>query len=144
MTYVQEGGKSYNVSIRGAGDKFWYLNNKLHREKGPAIELIGGGKAWYFEGNKIACSSQKDFEDKIRLKKEANETHTYDVKIECMVPAVMTYRITAKNPEEALTKTKSARPTNIQYKHGGKRDKKAMVYDAGLSIVRLVKNLVGY
>jgi hypothetical protein len=29
------------------GDKFWYLNDKLHREDGPAIEYANGDKCWY-------------------------------------------------------------------------------------------------
>ena len=29
------------------GDKYWYLNGKLHREDGPAVELTGNYKAWY-------------------------------------------------------------------------------------------------
>jgi uncharacterized protein YgiM (DUF1202 family) len=29
------------------GDKCWYLNNKLHREDGPAIERSNGEKYWY-------------------------------------------------------------------------------------------------
>ena len=28
------------------GDKFWYLNGKLHREDGPAIEHANGDKFW--------------------------------------------------------------------------------------------------
>ena len=33
--------------INSLGDKFWYLDGKLHREDGPAIELINGTKEWY-------------------------------------------------------------------------------------------------
>ena len=28
----------------------WYLNNKLHREDGPAIEYSDGSKVWYKDG----------------------------------------------------------------------------------------------
>ena len=28
------------------GYKFWHLNDKLHRENGPAIEWVNGNKAW--------------------------------------------------------------------------------------------------
>ena len=34
------------------GDKFWYLNGKLHREDGPAIEEANGYKAWYLNGKR--------------------------------------------------------------------------------------------
>jgi hypothetical protein len=30
--------------------KWWFLNGKLHREDGPAIEFIGGCKEWWING----------------------------------------------------------------------------------------------
>ena len=33
--------------INGNGDKSWYINGKLHREDGPAIEYADGDKYWY-------------------------------------------------------------------------------------------------
>ena len=32
------------------GTKRWYLNDKLHREDGPAIECADGTKFWYLNG----------------------------------------------------------------------------------------------
>ena len=32
------------------GDKHWYLNGKLHREDGPAVEYANGDKVWYLNG----------------------------------------------------------------------------------------------
>ena len=32
------------------GDKCWYLNDKLHRENGPAVEDANGNKWWYLNG----------------------------------------------------------------------------------------------
>ena len=32
------------------GDKFWYLNNKLHRIDGPAYEHPNGHKEWHKYG----------------------------------------------------------------------------------------------
>ena len=32
------------------GDKWWYLNGKIHRENGPAIEYRNGDKEWYLNG----------------------------------------------------------------------------------------------
>jgi hypothetical protein len=37
----------YTVKVMAYGSKFWYLNGKLHREDGPAIEWASGGKRWY-------------------------------------------------------------------------------------------------
>ena len=34
------------------GAKEWYLNNKRHREDGPAIEYTDGGKDWFLDGER--------------------------------------------------------------------------------------------
>jgi hypothetical protein len=34
----------------GNGDKFWYINGKRHREDGPAVEYDNGDKYWYING----------------------------------------------------------------------------------------------
>tara|TARA_R110000868_G_scaffold99024_4_gene272650 strand:- start:11312 stop:11641 length:330 start_codon:yes stop_codon:yes gene_type:complete len=36
--------------INSYGDKTYYLNNKFHREDGPAIEYHDGIKLWYLNG----------------------------------------------------------------------------------------------
>ena len=40
------------------GTKKWYLNNKLHREDGPAVEYTNGDKVWYLNGK---LYSEPDF-----------------------------------------------------------------------------------
>jgi hypothetical protein len=37
----------YTVEVYTNGAKFWYLNGKLHREDGPAVEYSNGDKSWY-------------------------------------------------------------------------------------------------
>jgi hypothetical protein len=32
------------------GNKYWYFDEKLHREDGPAIEDIDGSKSWFLFG----------------------------------------------------------------------------------------------
>jgi hypothetical protein len=32
------------------GNKYWYLNDKLHREDGPAVEIADGSKRWCLNG----------------------------------------------------------------------------------------------
>jgi len=32
------------------GNKEWWLNNKLHRKNGPAIETTNGNRYWYSNG----------------------------------------------------------------------------------------------
>jgi hypothetical protein len=72
------------------GDKFWYLNGKLHRidgpavdvwgyksyyingirhrEDGPAIEFTDGTKEWWLNGQQIPCITQLQFERLMKLK----------------------------------------------------------------------------
>jgi hypothetical protein len=41
----------YKLPMNKDGDMFYRLPNGLrHREDGPAVELIGGYKAWYING----------------------------------------------------------------------------------------------
>jgi hypothetical protein len=38
------------TAIDTDGTKYWYLNGKIHREDGPAIEGTTGSKYWYRNG----------------------------------------------------------------------------------------------
>ena len=42
-------GKEYyqTIYINKDGSKYYYLNGKVHREDGPAIEYVDGTKYWY-------------------------------------------------------------------------------------------------
>ena len=42
----------YTVKVDDNGDKHWYLNGKLHREDGPAVEWEDGDKWWYLNGKR--------------------------------------------------------------------------------------------
>jgi len=37
----------YKVEVHASGTKYWYLNDKLHRVDGPAVEGADGTKYWY-------------------------------------------------------------------------------------------------
>ena len=37
----------YTVKVFDNGDRWWYLNDKRHREDGPAIEYSNGSRWWY-------------------------------------------------------------------------------------------------
>ena len=36
------------------GTKYWSLNDKFHREDGPAIEWTDGEKEWWFNGKEVS------------------------------------------------------------------------------------------
>jgi hypothetical protein len=50
------------------GSKAWYLNGKRHRTDGPAIEWFTGSKCWYYHDERIYCNSQKEFEQWLRFR----------------------------------------------------------------------------
>jgi len=43
-----DGDKFESIAVNG--DKFWFLNGKLHREDGPACEYENGDKSWHLNG----------------------------------------------------------------------------------------------
>ena len=47
-----EGGQTLKAENWGAGDKVWYLNEKYHREDGPALEDSNGDKSWFLNGKR--------------------------------------------------------------------------------------------
>ena len=66
----------------------------------------------------------------------------YDVKVEVMLPATLTYRVLAEDADEAARLIKTTVPTGIKHRLIGRRELKLMVYDAGSTILRLLRNLV--
>jgi len=43
---------TYDIIEYPDGSKHWYLNDKYHRENGPAIENYNGDKVWYKNGQR--------------------------------------------------------------------------------------------
>ena len=41
----------YTVMVYDCGTREWYLNGKLHREDGPAVESYDGSRFWYLNGD---------------------------------------------------------------------------------------------
>ncbi len=66
----------------------------------------------------------------------------YDVKVECMLPATVTYRVLAETPEQAAELIKGMSPIGVKHRLIGKKDIKLSVYDAGSTMLRWMKNLL--
>ena len=49
----------YTVKVYPNGDKFWWLNDKLHREDGPAYEGANGSKSWYLNDKEVTEEEHK-------------------------------------------------------------------------------------
>jgi hypothetical protein len=63
--------------VQKINNNWYFLSNEkigeerhqfLHRIDGPAIDEPYGRKEWYYEGTKINCASQEEFERWIKLK----------------------------------------------------------------------------
>jgi hypothetical protein len=67
----------------------------------------------------------------------------YDVKVECMLPATLTFRVLAEDPQQAAELIRGASPTGVRHRLIGRKDIKLSVYDAGSSMLRWMKNLIG-
>jgi hypothetical protein len=61
----REGGPAIYYSLWDK--KLYFVNGKLHRLDGPAIEYRNNNNAWFYKGYEIDCTSQKEFERKIKL-----------------------------------------------------------------------------
>jgi hypothetical protein len=64
ITKLPDGGELRDFS----GNQFYYLNGKLHREDGPAMDLNNGYKFWNLNGKLLPCRTQMQFERLMRLK----------------------------------------------------------------------------
>jgi len=55
------------------GDKKWYVNGLLYREDGPAIERANGDKEWYVHGIKYTEAEFKDVINNLKTRSEYRE-----------------------------------------------------------------------
>jgi len=55
----------YTVKVYPNGNKSWYLNGKLHREDGPAIEYADGNKFWFLNGERVTEEEHKRLTSKV-------------------------------------------------------------------------------
>ena len=49
----------YTVKVYPNGDKSWWLNDKLHREDGPAMEWANGSKSWFLNDEEVTEEEHK-------------------------------------------------------------------------------------
>ena len=67
----------------------------------------------------------------------------YDVKVEAMLPATLVYRILAEDAKQASELIKNKQPNTVKYRMYGKKYIKLVVYDAGCTMIKYMKNLIG-
>jgi len=65
----------------------------------------------------------------------------FDVKVECMLPATVTYRVLAETPEQAAELYKHHSPVGVKHKLAGKKELKLAVYSAGSNLIKFIRKL---
>lgn len=95
------------------------------------------------ENAKQAEKIKKEATPKKQPEKFPPEKRWYDIRIDTMLPATLTYRILAEDAVQALELIKGKAPNSVQHKLHGKKDLIAKVYDSGSSMVRHIKKLMG-
>lgn len=76
------------------------------------------------------------------MKKEEKKKSYYDVKVECMLPATLTYRILAEDPTQAAEMIKNLTPNTVKHRLIGRKNLKLFVYESGSLMIKFMKNLI--
>ena len=63
-----------DIKTGSYGTKYYYVNNVLHREDGPAIESSNGTKYWYLEDELL---TKKEFNKAIKTKNASTCENKY-------------------------------------------------------------------
>ena len=63
----------------------------------------------------------------------------WDVKVEAMIPAILTYRILAETPQEASELIKGKSPNHVQHKLNGVKNLILRVFNAGGNMIHHIK-----
>jgi hypothetical protein len=69
------------------------------------------------------------------------EKRYYDVKVECMLPATLTYRVLAETPEQAADLIKGLQPNGVVHKLIGRKEIALRVYGAGSAMMHFMRKL---
>lgn len=86
---------------------------------------------------------KKHREEALKKKAQIPDKHYYDVKVECMIPAILTYRILAEDPQQAAELIKGKSPTSVKHQLVGRKELMLKVYDASGCMIRFMKRLMG-
>jgi len=92
---------------------------------------------------KKAAAAKKKANEEAKRKKAPPPKYYFDVKVECMLPATLTYRVLAEDAKQAADLIKGKHPTSVQHKLIGRKELMLKVYDASGCMIRFMKKLLG-
>jgi hypothetical protein len=98
-------------------------------------------KAYEEEQKKQAEASQRAETTNLKKKAvaQAKKLSYFDVKIEAMLPAILTFRILAEDAHQAAELVKGKSPNHIQHKLAGVKNLILRVYNAGSCMLQYTK-----
>lgn len=67
----------------------------------------------------------------------------FNVNVECMLPATLTYRVLAEDAQQAAEMIRNIPPTSVKHRLLGRKEIKLTVYQYGCCVVLFIKNLLG-
>lgn len=96
------------------------------------------------EKKRVIAQKKKEREEELLKRAQAPAPkYYYDVKVECMIPATLTYRVLAENPQQAADMIKGKQPNQVQHRIIGRKELVLKVYDASSTMMRFMKKLLG-
>lgn len=98
------------------------------------------------EAKKKAEAETKKKKEELKKQAEAKKPpplYYFDVKVETMLPATLTYRVLAEDAQQASEKIRTLQPNSVHHRLIGRKDNKLTVYDAGSTMIKFMKKLLG-
>lgn len=90
-----------------------------------------------------AAAREQNEELKKKVAAKQKPKQYYEVKVECLLPAVLTYKVLAEDANQAADLIKGKAPNSIQHRLVGRKELVLKVYDAGSNMMRFMKKLLG-
>jgi len=72
IEHIEEDGLTYEVRTYISGNKAYWINGKLHRLNGPAIEYVNGYKAYWINGKLHTFEEYKEAVIQIKIEEILN------------------------------------------------------------------------
>lgn len=82
-------------------------------------------------------------EEEAKKKPKIKPKYYFDVKVECLLPATLTYKVLAEDAEQASTLIRGLTPQMVKHRLIGRKELEMKVYDSGTSMIRFMKRLFG-
>lgn len=112
-------------------------------DKPQIIETLTPEEQAEIQKKEAINAYKKHKEERLKKKAAIPDKQYYDVKVECMLPAILTYRILAENPQQAAELIRGKSPNGVKHQLIGRKELMLKVYDASGCMIKFMKKLIG-